>query len=95
MEIRTISRRGFLKSSVITAGVITSSLHTAGHISAKIPDVNRTINMGIIGCGDRGQRAHIASLNRLTDAVRITAVCDIQEDRVDQAITKAEGKPKG
>src|SRR5438477_12804694 len=42
------------------------------------------IKIGVLGLGLRGTQAHVATLKQLSDA-RITAICDIQPDRM-QAI---------
>ncbi|HEU0142030.1 MAG TPA: Gfo/Idh/MocA family oxidoreductase [Bryobacteraceae bacterium] len=50
---------------------------------------------GVIGCGIRGVRAHIATLLKMkeADAVDITAVCDVFDKRAQQAAQMTGAKP--
>ena len=41
------------------------------------------MKLGVIGLGARGNQAHVATLKKLPEA-RITAICDIQADRMQQ-----------
>ena len=50
---------------------------------------------GVIGCGIRGVRAHIATLLKMkeADAVDVTAVCDVFDKRAQQAAQMTGAKP--
>lgn len=74
------SRRNFLKDSAIAAGVGMTSLQ--GIAPSSVLGANDTIRMGIIGVGNRGTWG----LNELKKRdAQIVALCDVCEDRFDQA----------
>lgn len=70
-----IDRRNFIKSSsVITAGMAVAPLAGSSvHVSA-----TETVNMGLIGCRNRGNR--VMSYFLSNPGVRCSAVCDIDQD---------------
>jgi len=53
------------------------------------------IRLGIIGCGGIVSRSHCVGLGRDEDIIEITAVCDISDERLNNAIQQFGGKPKG
>jgi len=44
-----------------------------------------TIRLGVIGCGDIAFRSYLPALRDIGDEVRLTAVCDVNPARVEQA----------
>jgi predicted dehydrogenase len=85
---KQISRRVFVASTT------TATILTAGSYN-KILGANDRLRIGIIGCGGLATGAHIPSLLRMKDSdnVEITAVCDVYENRLNQAATATGGKP--
>ncbi|MEO0571207.1 MAG: Gfo/Idh/MocA family oxidoreductase [Bacteroidota bacterium] len=83
-------RREFVKGSLATSATLygTSALGFG-----RINEANSTINIGIIGTGDRGGGL-IPLINQISD-LRITACCDIIPFRLEEALSKATGKVKG
>ena len=74
------SRRDFLKSSAIAAGVGMTSLR--GIAPATVLGANEAIRMGVIGTGDRGSWG----LRELkVRGAQIVAVCDLYEERLNRA----------
>ncbi len=85
---RNLSRRQFLQQGAATAGAA-AALSTA----AAAAQDKKSIRIGVIGAGPRG-RWHITNLLRNHPDVTITAICDIQPDRLKQAtdmVQKARG----
>src|SRR5262245_2812235 len=78
MADHSIERRDLFRAAGITA------------ISAsRILGANDRIQVGVIGCGGRGQ--HVMTVFQRTPGVTVAAVCDVWGDRVDQALQKASG----
>lgn len=61
---------------------------TAGSYS-RILGANDKVQLGLIGCGGRGQ--YVMSVFQKDSRVNVAAVCDIYGDRTDKALTKAPG----
>ncbi|MGA2584156.1 MAG: Gfo/Idh/MocA family oxidoreductase [Tepidisphaeraceae bacterium] len=80
---RSVSRRGFLKSSAAIAGVAAFSKWTARSYS-QISGANSDIRIAVVGCNDCG-RSHINQLLRL-DGVRIVALCDVDQAVLDSRL---------
>ncbi|MCA9178631.1 MAG: Gfo/Idh/MocA family oxidoreductase [Planctomycetales bacterium] len=73
------SRRKFLQTSTaaLAAGALASGardVHAAG---------SDTLKVGLIGCGGRGSGAAVNAM-RADDNVKLTAMCDLFEDRLEQ-----------
>jgi predicted dehydrogenase len=70
----TSSRRQFLKAASAGAAALTVSASSY----ARIVGANDRISIGLIGCGDRGVKAHMPGVHAhaKTENVEITAVCD-------------------
>ncbi|NMH87097.1 Gfo/Idh/MocA family protein [Flavivirga algicola] len=84
-----MKRREFItKSSMASAGIIAGTA-TLGAINKKFSS-NDTINIGIIGTGDRGGGL-IPVLNKI-EGVRVSAVCDILPFRLEKGVSKASNK---
>ncbi len=72
------SRRAFFKASAI--GAAASSLAFPAMISAK--GIDRTLKIGLIGCGGRGTGAAIQAL-KADNHVELTAMGDLFQDKLD------------
>lgn len=48
----------------------------------------RTVNVGIIGCGEVAQIIHIPTLNYMSDFFRITYLCDISQQAIEHCQRK-------
>ena len=93
MATERISRRSFLAAASVGAAGVSMSARMAQAASG----ANGRISIGVIGTGDRGRGAHIASLTALKDRcnVEVTAVCDVWKVNLDKAVgqvNKAFGK---
>ncbi len=71
-----------------SAGIIAGTA-TLGAITNKI-NYNNTINIGVIGTGDRG-RGLIPVLNKI-EGIHVSAACDILPFRLEQGISKVSNK---
>jgi len=91
-----MDRRGFLKQSAATAaGAAALAAVSTRRASAKKPSANEIINIGVIGCGGRGM-THVRRLVRMGqggDPVRVVAVCDVWEKRLEEAVAYSGAKP--
>ncbi len=69
------TRRDFLRAAT-AAGATAMTMSAASY--ARVIGANDRINVGIIGCGDRGRGAHMVGLHRYDKEqnAQITAVCD-------------------
>jgi predicted dehydrogenase len=80
-----IHRRHFLQqSAAVGAALLVKPVHARG--------VNEKLNVGFIGAGDRGNEL-LSSFSELSD-VRIAAICDVDEQRLDQTAKKYPGATK-
>ena len=75
-----LHRRDVLRSAALT---LTASSYS------RILGANDKINLGVIGCGGRGQS--VMGTFQKSGQVQVTAVCDVFGDRRDEAATKAPG----
>ncbi|WNH13539.1 Gfo/Idh/MocA family protein [Thalassobellus suaedae] len=84
-----MKRREFIaKGGIVTAGIITTT-STLGAVSKNFSR-NSTINIGVIGTGDRGGGL-IPILNEI-EGVHVSAVCDVLPFRLENGISKANHK---
>ena len=81
MSETKLPRREFLLSAAGGAAVLTAASY------AQVPGAGDRIQLGLIGCGDRGR--HDMGLFLTNPAVEVTALCDVFADHIDQAKTKA------
>src|SRR4051812_12733591 len=86
MSNESLDRRDFLKtvgSTGVTLGAANSALAAArgsSKSSARVLGANDRINIGLIGCGGRGEsdaRDFAAYGKKYNDAFQIVAVCDV------------------
>jgi predicted dehydrogenase len=77
-----MSRRNFIKNAAITSG---SLLFHSSMLKAVEPLFgSRKMNVGIIGCGDRGTGLmHV--INQLPDQYHVGMICDVLDFRLDNA----------
>lgn len=52
------------------------------------------LNVGLIGCGEIAQVAHIPTLGFLNDYFKITYLCDVSEDSLKHCAAKIPVTPK-
>jgi len=76
------TRRQFLQAGAVGGAAIAMLGATSATASPQPPE--RQIRIGVIGVGPRGRWHVVNMLNNCPD-VTITAVCDLQEDRVKMA----------
>lgn len=81
------SRRQFLQFSSFTAALPLVSLAPSSAIGA-----NDRIQIGIIGCGSRGQNALMPEIHQFSEEqnITITAVCDVWKQHRESAAQKTE-----
>ncbi|MFD1769019.1 Gfo/Idh/MocA family protein [Sphingobacterium suaedae] len=82
------NRREFIKNSSLLIGA--SALNTGLMASADLPK-NKTINVGLIGCGGRGTGAVFQALDADPD-VRVTALADVFDDNLNNTLTSLKEK---
>jgi predicted dehydrogenase len=81
MPESTLPRRELLRTAAVGALAI-----SAGSYS-RIMGANDKINLGVIGCGNRG--SGVMDTFQKSGSVNVRAVCDVYGARVDQALTRA------
>jgi predicted dehydrogenase len=54
---------------------------------SRVMGANDRVNLGLIGCGDRG--TYVMTVFQKNSSVDVKAVCDVYGERIDQARTKA------
>ncbi len=91
-EVASASRRDFIKGSsmLLAGGAIPGSL-PAKSLTASSSD--RPIRVALVGCGVRGTALAIQALNPLHGEVRLIAVADVFEDRLQQAMRALRSCP--
>jgi predicted dehydrogenase len=82
------TRREFLKNASIGAAAISLN---AG-VYARAQGANDRISVGLIGCGDRGLKAHFPGIAKHAKAmnIEVTAVCDPWRQRREEAAAMAK-----
>ncbi|WP_372755661.1 Gfo/Idh/MocA family protein [Mariniflexile sp.] len=87
-----MKRRDFIiKSSLATAAVSTSALAFGNVLDFK--NANDTLNIGIIGTGDRGT-GMISNINKINN-FNVIACSDILPFRLENGLNRVKGKAKG
>jgi predicted dehydrogenase len=84
-----MNRRQFIQNSSAAAALASIPWVSRGQNSP-----NATINIGLIGTGDRMQQAHIPDILKLSAKhnVRITAICDVWKKNRDSAAARIKEK---
>lgn len=86
-----MKRREFvIKSSLASAAVATSAT-AMGNLQRE--SANETLNIGVIGTGDRGSGL-IPLINQISN-FKVIACCDVLPFRLEQGLGKVEGKAQG
>jgi predicted dehydrogenase len=96
-----MNRREFLKqSATVSAGAAglaaaaptTMTLTAAGQ---RRPGANEIVNVGLIGCGGMGSthRHKLVAMSKKGEPVRVAAVCDVWEKRLNEAVKDSGAKP--
>jgi predicted dehydrogenase len=82
------TRREFLKTA--STGALALSLNASTH--ARAQGANDRIRIGIIGCGDRGQKAHMPGIHKHAEEqnAEFVAVCDPWRQRREEAAAKVK-----
>jgi len=94
-----MDRRRFLKHSATVATVAAVTATTVGKSRAgqaqRPPSPNEIINVGLIGCGGMGSghRHKLVRMSKDNEPVRVVAVCDVWEKRLNQAVKDSGAKP--
>tara|TARA_R110000868_G_scaffold128441_2_gene336563 strand:- start:600 stop:1778 length:1179 start_codon:yes stop_codon:yes gene_type:complete len=87
-----MKRRDFvIKSTLATTALATSTAAMGGILNIK--GANDTINIAIIGTGDRGTGL-TGAINRIKN-LNVTACCDVLPFRLENGLNKVDGKAKG
>ena len=87
------TRRDFIRgSSLLLAGAVPAAM--AGAVAAKSVEhpANSKFRIGLVGCGFRGTNAAAHALNTTAADVRLVAVADLFEDRLQQACRSLKSK---
>jgi myo-inositol 2-dehydrogenase/D-chiro-inositol 1-dehydrogenase len=85
------SRRDFIKTSsmLVAGGAVAGS--TLNFARAAHPFGSDTIKVGLVGCGGRGTGAAVQALNTMGGEVKVTALADVFEDRIQGAYRGIKG----
>lgn len=88
-----MKRRDFIKKTGIASATILSANSLFGNISNLNTSANSTINIGVIGTGQRG--SGLTSIINKIDGINVIAASDIIPFRLQNGIAKANTNPKG
>ncbi len=90
-EFAQKSRRDFIRASslLVATGAVTGTLSVARAVHALGSDV---IRVGLIGCGTRGKGAAIQALDTSGGPVRLVAMADVFEDRIQAAYRQLKSR---
>ncbi len=87
-----MKRRYFVKKSVLGTTAMAVSTQILGNGLLK-KDPNDTINLGVIGTGDRG--SGLISVMNEVEGLQVVACCDTLDFRLAKALAKTNGTAKG
>tara|TARA_R110002050_G_scaffold100580_1_gene208103 strand:- start:32741 stop:33928 length:1188 start_codon:yes stop_codon:yes gene_type:complete len=87
-----MKRREFIIKSSVASAALTTSAVALGNVF-DIKNANDTLNIGIIGTGDRGT-GMIANINKIAN-FNAAACCDVLPFRLEQGLRAVKGKAKG
>ena len=79
-ETQALSRRGFVK----TGALATATAATFSVLPSKDARAAAPLSIGLVGCGGRGRGAALNAMSASKN-VKITAIADIFQDRIDKA----------
>lgn len=88
--MKQINRRKFLKTTGLSS---TGILVGSSLLGSNVFKPNDTINIGVIGTGDRGQG--LTTLINKIEGIRVVGCCDIIPFRLEAGLLKAGEKAKG
>jgi myo-inositol 2-dehydrogenase/D-chiro-inositol 1-dehydrogenase len=88
---KSTSRRDFIKKSslLVAGGAIAGSLNIA---RAAHPFGSDAIKLGLVGCGGRGTGAAIQAMNTAGGEVRLMAMGDVFDDRIQTSFRTVKGQ---
>ena len=87
-----MKRRSFIKKTAVVTAGIAGSYYLYGNVMSNI-NAYKTINIGVIGTGDRG--GGLMSIINSIDNVNVIAACDILPFRLQKGLAKANSNPVG
>ena len=87
-----MKRRSFIKKTAVATAGIAGTSYLYGNILSGIK-ANETINIGVIGTGDRG--GGLMSIINSIDNVNVIAACDILPFRLNESLAKTNSNPVG
>ncbi len=88
----TLKRRSFIKKTgLASAGIVSAAPMYSKVLSGH--NANNTINLGIIGTGDRGKG--LASLINSIENINVIGLCDVLPFRLEEGLSKIQTKAKG
>lgn len=82
-----MSRRTFIKHAGLITGGLLLNDQLFGSVSNYITDVAGKIQVGVIGCGDRGTGI-ISVLRSMPESFEVVAICDVLDFRLEAAKKK-------
>ena len=87
-----MKRRLFIKKTAVATAGIASSSYLYGNVMSNI-NANSTINIGVIGTGDRG--GGLTNIINSIENVNVVASCDVLPFRLKEGLAKANSNPVG
>lgn len=87
-----MKRRSFIKKTAAATAVVAGSSYLYGNILSHI-NINKTINIGVIGTGVRG--SGLMSMINEIDHVNVIAGCDVLPFRLEKGLAKSNSKAVG
>ncbi|MCF7561563.1 Gfo/Idh/MocA family oxidoreductase [Sabulilitoribacter multivorans] len=87
-----MKRRSFIKKTTAATVGIASSAYLYGNVMSNI-NANNTINIGVIGTGDRG--GGLTTILNSIENVNVVASCDVLSFRLKEGLAKANSNPIG
>lgn len=87
-----MKRRSFIKKTAAATAVVAGSSYLYGNILSHI-NINKTINIGVIGTGVRG--SGLMSMINEIDHVNVIAGCDVLPFRLEKGLAKSNSKAAG
>jgi predicted dehydrogenase len=87
-----MKRSSFIKKTAAVTVGIASSSYLYGNVMSNL-HANNTINIGVIGTGDRG--GGLMSIINSIDHVNVIAACDVLPFRLKEGISKSNSNPTG